>query len=67
MSATPDSSRVGFLAGRVRAVCQRALAAVLHVVLDDTGGIDDTALPSGFAAPYQRGSRAVRSLWHIPF
>ena len=66
-SATPDTSRVGLLAGRARAVCRRALAAALHVVLDDTGGIDDTALPSAFAAPYRRGSRAVRSLWHIPF
>jgi hypothetical protein len=67
MSATPDTSRVGLLAGKVRAVCQRALAAALHVVLDDAGGIDDAALPSGFAAPYQRGSRLVRNLWHIPF
>jgi hypothetical protein len=67
MSATPGTSWVGLLAGRVRAVSQRVLAAALHVLLDDTGGIDDTALPSGFAAPYQRGSRAVRNLWHIPF
>ncbi len=66
-TGTPGASRIGLLAGRVRAVCRRALAATLRVLLDDTGGIDDAALPSGFAAPYQRGSRAVRNLWHIPF
>jgi hypothetical protein len=31
------------------------------------GGIDDSKLPSGFEAPYRRGSRMVRNLWHIPF
>jgi hypothetical protein len=67
MSTTPGTSRVGLLAGRVRAACRRALAAVGRVVLDETGGIDDAALPSAFEAPYRRGSRAVRSLWHIPF
>lgn len=67
MSETPDTARVGLLAGRVRAVCRRAFAAALHFVLDDAGGIDDTALPSGFIAPHRRGSRMVRNLWHIPF
>ena len=30
-------------------------------------GLDDSALPSSFEAPYGRGSRQVRSLWHMPF
>ena len=32
-----------------------------------SGGIDDSAMPSGFMAPYGRGSRQVRNLWHQPF
>ena len=31
------------------------------------GGIDDEALPSGFIAPYKKGSRQVRNLGHIDF
>ncbi len=31
------------------------------------GGIDDTAMPSGFMVPYKRGSSQVRNLWHEPF
>ena len=30
-------------------------------------GLDDAALPSSFEAPYGRGSRQIRSLWHMPF
>ncbi len=30
-------------------------------------GLDDSALPSSFEAPYGRGSRQIRSLWHMPF
>ena len=30
-------------------------------------GLDDSKLPSSFEAPYGRGSRQVRSLWHMPF
>jgi hypothetical protein len=30
-------------------------------------GIDETMLPSSFEAPYGRGSRQIRSLWHMPF
>ncbi len=30
-------------------------------------GLDDAAFPSSFEAPYRRGSRYVRSLWHMPF
>ena len=29
--------------------------------------IDETAMPSGFIAPYKSGSRQVRNLWHMPF
>jgi hypothetical protein len=30
-------------------------------------GIDDSAMPSSFQAPYKNGSRQIRSLWHEPF
>ena len=63
----PDTSRRAFVAGSVRSTLQRAWSAVWRVIWDDTGGIDDTALPSGFEAPQRRGSRMVRNLWHIPF
>ncbi len=66
-AATSDTLRRAPLAGKVRSICQRAWAVALRVVRDDTGGIDDTAMPSGYAAPYQRGSRLVRNLWHLPF
>jgi len=62
----PDASRGARLAAKVRSVCQRLWRATSRVVWDDTGGIDETALPSGFAAPHRRGSRMVRNLWHIP-
>ena len=64
----PDPSRRAGLAGAVRSICQSAWRTAVRVVWDDTaGGIDETALPSGFAAPQRRGSRMVRNLWHIPF
>jgi len=62
----PDTSRGAFVAGNVRSICQRAWSAAWRVIWDDTGGIDETALPSGYAAPQRRGSRMVRNLWHIP-
>ena len=62
-----DTSRRAALASKARSICQRAWAAAVRVVRDDRGGIDDTALPSGYAAPYRRGTRLVRNLWHIPF
>lgn len=31
------------------------------------GGIIDEALPSGYLAPYKKGSRHVRNLTHIDF
>jgi hypothetical protein len=44
---------------------------VVYVVsgpgLGATGEIDDSALPSGFEAPYRRGSRQIRSLFHAFF
>jgi len=64
----PDISRRVRLTGMVRSVCQSVWRAAVRVIWDDTvGGIDETALPSGFAAPQRRGSRMVRNLWHIPF
>ena len=66
-AGTPDTSRVAALVSRGRSICRRAWAAAIRVLWDDTGGIDDTMLPSGFAAPHQRGSRMVRNLWHLPF
>lgn len=50
----------------VRNIWRRASGAMARR-LTDSGGIDDTMLPSGFEAPYRRGSRMVRNLWHIPF
>jgi hypothetical protein len=55
------------LAARMRSNGHRAWLAVYRVVWDDTRGIDETAFPSGYAAPHRRGSRMVRNLWHIPF
>ena len=67
-TATPDVSKRALVAGKVHSISRRAWSALLRVVWDDTGGgIDETALPSGFAAPQRRGSRMVRNLWHIPF
>ena len=34
---------------------------------DLPGGIDQEMLPSGFIAPYKKGSRQVRNLGHIDF
>jgi hypothetical protein len=34
---------------------------------DLPGGISDEELPSGFIAPYKKGSRQVRNLGHIDF
>jgi hypothetical protein len=66
---SPTSKGLGArLACMLRSICQRAWSAGVRIVWDDTaGGIDETALPSGFAAPQRRGSRMVRNLWHIPF
>jgi len=63
----PGTSRRAYVAGRVPSTFQRAWSVVWRVIWDDTGGIDDTALPSGFEARQRRGSRMVRNLWHIPF
>jgi hypothetical protein len=66
-AGTPDTSRGAALASKGRSIFRRAWAAALRVLCDGTGGIDDTKLPSGYAARYQRGSRMVRNLWHLPF
>jgi len=63
----PGTSRRARVAGKQRSMVRRALRAAWRVIWDDTGGIDETALPSGFTAPQRRGSRQVRNLWHIPF
>ena len=66
-AANPDTSRRALVAGKVQSICQRAWSAAFRVIWGDTGGIDETAFPSGYAAPQRRGSRMVRNLWHIPF
>jgi hypothetical protein len=65
--AKPDASPGAPIISRVQSICQRVWGAATRVIWEDAGGIDDSALPAGFAAPYRRGSRSVRSLWHIPF
>ncbi len=66
-AARPRNSRAFAVAGRARSIGRRVWGAVSRFIWDDTGGIDETALPSGYAAPQRRGSRMVRNLWHIPF
>lgn len=61
------ASRRSLAAGKVRRIVRRMWLAAYRVVWDDTRGIDESAFPSGYAAPHQRGSRMVRNLWHIPF
>ena len=65
--ANPIASTGASVVGKVRSIFRRAWSVVWRVIWDDTGGIDDTALPSGFEARQRRGSRMVRNLWHIPF
>ena len=57
---------------RLRSILKR----VWHVLViafsgpglgEESGVIDDSAMPSGFMAPYRRGSRQVRNLWHLQF
>jgi len=55
-------SLVALVAAKLRALWMRARRGTIG-----SGGIDDAALPSGFLAPYARGSRQVRNLWHFPF
>ena len=56
---------------RLRSVLRRLWSALVTAVsgpgLGVSGGIDDSAMPSGFIVPYGRGSRQVRNLWHLPF
>jgi hypothetical protein len=51
---------------RLRSLLKRVWLGLLNA-LSGPGGLDDAAFPSSFKAPHARGSRAVRSLWHIPF
>ena len=55
-------SLIKTVTGSLRAFVMRMVRAARK-----PGGIDDEALPSGFLAPYKKGSRQVRNLWHIHF
>lgn len=56
---------------RLHAIAKRIWSMLVTLIsgpgLGASGGIDDSAMPSGFIAPYGRGSRQVRNLWHMPF
>ncbi len=57
-------------ANRLRPIIRRLWTALVNAVSGpglNGGGIDESAFPSGFIAPYGRGSRQVRNLWHMPF
>ena len=45
----------------------RGLLARMVRAARKPGGINDEAMPSGYLAPYKKGSRQVRNLWHIDF
>jgi hypothetical protein len=62
--STPRPSRLRSLLKRVWSLL---VVTVSGPGLGVSGGIDDSAMPSGFMAPYRRGSRQVRNLWHLPF
>lgn len=55
----------------LESIAKRIWSALVTLIsgpgLGASGGIDDEAMPSGFMAPYRRGSRQVRNLWHLPF
>lgn len=56
----------------VRRIVRSAAKLIWHWIVvalsgEGTEGIDESQFPSGFTAPYARGSRMVRNLWHIPF
>jgi len=40
---------------------------VVAISGEGTAGIDESQFPMGFMAPYKKGSRTVRNLWHQPF
>ena len=68
----PRSSQRPPLTGRVLSLAKRIWHALVIAFSgpglgEESGGIDDSAMPSGFMAPYKRGSRQVRNLWHQPF
>jgi hypothetical protein len=56
----------------VRKFVRAASRKIWHLLVvaisgEGTAGIDESALPMGFMAPYAKGSRTVRNLWHLPF
>jgi hypothetical protein len=65
--AKQGTSRGARAARGLRSVWRRVRGRAARILWDEKGGLDDAAMPSGYAAPYRRGSRQVRNLWHIPF
>jgi hypothetical protein len=67
----PRASRPSPVRRILMSVAKRVWSALVVLIsgpgLGASGGIDDEAMPSGFMAPYRRGSRQVRNLWHLPF
>ncbi len=51
----------------LRMLLKNTRGVILDVLYGTGGGIDDTAMPSGYMAPHKKGSRGVRNLWHQPF
>jgi len=66
-AAGPVDSRGAWAARGLHSIWRHVRGAAEHILFDDTGALNDEAMPSGYAAPYRRGSRQVRNLWHIPF
>jgi len=56
----------------IRRVVKSVVGTIWHWLVvaisgEGTAGIDESQLPMGFSAPYAKGSRTVRNLWHQPF
>jgi len=56
----------------IRRIVRSASRRIWHWIViavsgEGTAGIDESQLPMGFMAPYAKGSRTVRNLWHLPF
>jgi hypothetical protein len=68
-AASPGARVAGLLVRILRILAKNTRGVILDVLYGTGGGgsIDDSAMPSGFAVPYKKGSRQVRNLWHEPF
>jgi hypothetical protein len=67
-AASPRTRLTGLLWRVLRLLAKNTHGVILDVLYGTGGGfIDDSAMPSGFAVPYKKGSRQVRNLWHEPF